>query len=330
MTLTDILICPLCGGELTKNADVFRCAAGHSYDAARSGYVNLLPPGKGRNKKTGDERPMIRARAAFLRRGFYDPADRAAASLMKNHLPQAPETGDSPLILCDMGAGEGTHTAKIAAALADGAGRAVYALGFDASKHGAESGCKYARSLGLFPSGGDETLPAGSARVVCLPANLFRLPVKSGAADAALSLFAPIAWEEAARILKKDGLFLVISSGREHLLELRRVLYDEVRLTDFRPEPAPGAPFAPVERTEIAFSLELETPEDIGNLFAMTPFYHRAPERGRERLAALDRLTVTARMELSLWRRTEDPPVSEPAQPPDPEAGGPRSCSSAS
>ena len=57
MTLTDILICPLCGGELTKNADVFRCAAGHSYDAARSGYVNLLPPGKGRNKKTGDERP---------------------------------------------------------------------------------------------------------------------------------------------------------------------------------------------------------------------------------------------------------------------------------
>ena len=321
MTLTDILICPLCGAPLTKTAEVpavFRCAAGHAYDEARAGYVNLLPPGKGRNKKTGDERPMIRARAAFLRRGFYDPADRAAASLLKEHLPG--ESGEE-LLLCDMGAGEGTHTAGIALTLARDTGRSVYALGFDASKHGAESGCRYAHSLGLFPEDG-EALPAGSARVLCLPANLFRLPVKNGAADAALSLFAPIAWEEAARILKKDGLFLVISAGREHLIELRRVLYDEVRLTDFHPEAASDTPFTLLERREIDFPLELESPEDIGNLFAMTPVFHRVPERGRERLAALNRLTVTARMELSLWRKTDDRPVPEPAAPKDSDAGG--------
>ena len=321
MKLTDILICPLCGTALTKTGDapsVFRCAAGHAYDESRSGYVNLLPPGKGRNKKTGDERPMIRARAAFLRRGFYDPADRAAASLLKERLPE-----DSPeeLLLCDMGAGEGTHTVSIASALAQETGRSVFALGFDASKHGAESGCRYARSLGLFPEDG-EALPAGSARVLCLPANLFRLPVRTGAADVALSLFAPIAWEEAARILKKNGLFLVISSGREHLIELRRILYDEVRLTDFHPEAAPGTPFTLLERREISFPAELESPEDIGNLFAMTPFFHRVPERGRERLAALTRLTVTARMELSLWQRKEDLPVPEPAEAEGPDAGG--------
>lgn len=329
MTLTDILICPLCGTALTKTADtpaVFRCANGHAYDGSRSGYVNLLPPGKGRNKKTGDERPMIRARAAFLRRGFYDPADRAAASLLKERLPE-----DSPeeLLLCDMGAGEGTHTVSIASALARETGRSVYALGFDASKHGAESGCKYARSLGLFPEDGERS-PAGSAgasarasaRILCLPANLFRLPVKTGAADVALSLFAPIAWEEAARILKKNGLFLVISSGREHLIELRRILYDEVRLTDFHPEAAPSTPFTLLDRREISFPAELESPEDIGNLFAMTPFFHRVPERGRERLAALARLTVTARMELSLWQKMEDLPVPEPAAAEAPDAGG--------
>ena len=230
MTLDGILICPLCGCDLAKasgqpasETGSFRCAAGHAYDVSRSGYVNLLPPGKGRNKKTGDERPMIRARAAFLRRGFYDPADRAAASLLRKYLPK--DADGSGLLLCDLGAGEGTRTAKIAAELARDAGRSVLALGFDASKHGAESGCRYARSLGLFPAEGED-VPPGTARVLCLPANLFRLPVKTGAADAALSLFAPIAWEETSRILKTNGLFLVISAGREHLLELRRILYD--------------------------------------------------------------------------------------------------------
>ena len=84
---------------------------------------------------------------------------------------------------------------------------------------------------------------------------------------------------------------LVISSGREHLIELRRILYDEVRLTDFHPAPPPGTPFELLERTEVSFPLELEDPEDIRSLFAMTPFFHRVPERGRERLAALTRLT---------------------------------------
>ena len=33
----------------------------------------------------------------------------------------------------------------------------------------------------------------------------------------------------------------------------------------------------------------------------MTPFWHRVGDAGRERLAALDALTVTAEAELSLW-----------------------------
>ena len=57
----------------------------------------------------------------------------------------------------------------------------------------------------------------------------------------------------------------------------------------------------------------------------MTPFFHRVPERGRERLAALTRLTVTAGMELSLWKRTggvTEVSAPEPAAPYESEAGG--------
>ena len=300
MTFTDLLICPLCGEKLgfaEGSSSVLRCPGGHSYDVSRAGYVNLLPPGKGRNAKTGDERDMIRARSAFLRRGCYDPIDRAAAELLGDAL----STGDPVrgLILCDMGAGEGTHTVRISGLLHEKTGETVLSLGFDASKHGAESGCRYARSVGCFDDGGD-----GPIRVVCLPANLFHLPVRDGCADAALSLFAPIAWEETARILTSGGLFLAVSSGREHLLELRRILYDEVRFTEFHPEPPEGSPFVSLDRTTVSFSVELETPEQIRELFTMTPFFHRVPSSGRERLERTERLTVTAQAELSLWRKT--------------------------
>ena len=300
MTFTDLLICPLCGEKLgyaEGSSLALRCPGGHSYDVSRAGYVNLLPPGKGRNAKTGDEREMIRARAAFLRRGTYDPIDRAAADLLGENLSD-PSPGCGR-ILCDMGAGEGTHTVKIARLLHEKTGQSVLALGFDASKHGAESGCKYARSEGCFDDGG-----SGPVRVACLPANLFRLPVGDGCADAALSLFAPISWEETARILSPGGLFLAVSSGREHLLELRRILYDEVRFTEFHPAPPEDSPFVSLGRTIVTFSVELENREQIRELFTMTPFFHRVPAAGRERLEKTDSLTVTAQAELSLWKKT--------------------------
>ena len=86
----DILICPVCGAPLRRADGFLRCASGHTYDLSRSGYANLLPPGKGRNAKTGDERDMIRARASFLRKGFYDPMDEEAADrvveMLSNYL----------------------------------------------------------------------------------------------------------------------------------------------------------------------------------------------------------------------------------------------------
>ncbi len=265
----DILICPVCGEGLERSGGSLRCPRGHSYDLSRAGDVNLLPPGKGRNAKTGDEKAMIRARAAFLRKGYYEPMDEAIASLLAGNMSGL---SGSSLTLIDMGAGEGTHTCRIAGLLARGTGKEVSALGFDASKYGAESGCGYARSLGFFPRNAlgcpdgpdedrsEEREEPGTA-VLCLPGNLFRLPVRDGAADVLLSLFAPIAWDEAARILSPDGLFLVVSSGREHLIELRRMMYDEVRYTDFHPEAPRDSGFMLLERKTLSFAVETESAE---------------------------------------------------------------------
>ena len=65
------LLCPVCGGRLTREETVWRCENRHSFDVARSGYVNLLPPSAA-GKRHGDDKRMVAARTAFLSRGYYD------------------------------------------------------------------------------------------------------------------------------------------------------------------------------------------------------------------------------------------------------------------
>lgn len=65
--------CPVCGGTLSRNGGSFACPKGHSFDRAKSGYVNLLLPGGKHAKLPGDNRMMVNARREFLEKGFYRP-----------------------------------------------------------------------------------------------------------------------------------------------------------------------------------------------------------------------------------------------------------------
>ena len=70
--ILDFLRCPHCGTSLVRPDDsrTLRCPAGHAFDLAKSGYVNLLPPGKEKNARSGDEREMVKAREEFLALGL--------------------------------------------------------------------------------------------------------------------------------------------------------------------------------------------------------------------------------------------------------------------
>ena len=296
--MTDILSllrCPVCGGELVRADRSLRCAAGHAYDLARAGYVNLLPPGKQKNARTGDEDAMVRARTAFLARGFYDPID----TLTADSLAAYGRTGGGERIFADLGAGEGWHTCRTAELLGARAGVPVLGLGFDASKFAAESACRLARSKGFFDRdaiGGGFEAPV---RAACLPANIFRLPVPDGVFHAALSMFAPVPWEEARRILSPGGLLAVVSAGREHLYELRSALYDEVRLADRVPEPPAELGFA--EKARLPLRFVFEPGESLPDLFGMTPFSRKTGAEGRTRLLSRTDMKITASVLLSLF-----------------------------
>ena len=45
-----IWICPVCGEKLSENGRSLVCKKGHSFDLAKSGYVNLLPVSRKRTR----------------------------------------------------------------------------------------------------------------------------------------------------------------------------------------------------------------------------------------------------------------------------------------
>ena len=296
--ILDFLRCPHCGTSLVRPDDsrTLRCPAGHAFDLAKSGYVNLLPPGKEKNARSGDEREMVKAREEFLALGLYAGITDTLASVA------AESAADAPChTVCDMGCGEGWHTRRFTKRFAELTAAPVLTAGFDASKYAAERACKCAVREGLMPASGIGAAHDAPASAYFMPGNIFRLPLADHSVTLALSMFAPVAAGEAARILTPDGLLIVVSSGKEHLLELRQKIYDDVRLSDELP-PVPDG-FTEVVRKNHRYTADVPTRDALAALFTMTPFYYKTTEAGRERLLSSDLpFSVTVDVNYAVFR----------------------------
>ena len=292
MNVLNILRCPLCRETIVRDDRTLRCGRGHCFDMAKEGYVNLLPPGKGKNARTGDEKDMLKARREFLSGGYYAPISDRIADLLTKHLP-AGET-----VLCDSGCGEGWHTLRYTGRLAEHGFGKVLTVGFDASKYGAACGMKNARQAGFSCNIGADT----DLQAFFFPGNLFSLPVAEGTVSGVVSMFAPVAAEENLRVLKPDGILLTAASGKEHLQEMRQLLYTDVHYSEKEPE---YDGFTLADSTTVRYAVTLPDPDTIRNLFMMTPFYYKTTAEGRERLYARDTLTVTVETELRVYRRNQ-------------------------
>ncbi|MBQ8640887.1 MAG: hypothetical protein IJ480_01610 [Clostridia bacterium] len=292
MNILTILRCPLCRTTLAREDKSLRCEKGHCFDLAKEGYVNLLPPGKGKNARTGDEKDMLRARREFLAGEYYAPISDGIASLLHRYLPKG-ET-----VLCDSGCGEGWHTLRYTRGLSGMGDRDLLTVGFDASKYGAACGMKAARREGVdCEIGLDSRLLA-----YFFPGNLFALPLADGSVSAVISMFAPVAAEENRRILAQNGILLTAASGREHLREMRELLYTDVHYSDKEPE---YEGFMLADHETVRYTVSLPDKAAIGNLFMMTPFYYKTTAEGREKLLAAETLTVTVETELRIYRRND-------------------------
>ncbi len=281
--IPECLRCPLCGHPLERSDGSAACTGErrHNYDIAKEGYLSLLPPGRARNSKTGDDAEMIRARAAFLGGGGYDRYSAEAVEFAAKFMDHVPESG---AVLVDAGCGEGRHTVNMASHLASAIKAPVTALGFDASKFGVRAAAKrYVRG-----ECADGVTPFFAT------ANIFHLPVASECADIFTSLFAPLPDDKARRVLKPGGVLLICAAGADHLREMREIIYENVI-------PSGGGAAVPDgfdvagEKT-VSYKLPSLSRDEVMSLFTMTPFYYNAPAEGRMRLENTQSLAVTVQV----------------------------------
>ena len=277
-TVLAALRCPKCGAEMTFDGKSLFCAGErrHCYDAASSGYINLAPE----HRAGGDSREAVRARTTFLGAGHYAPIASAIASLAEEYACASAPDG-APLIV-DAGCGEGYYTAQLSPYGA--------VCGFDLSKSAVEAGAKSARRAGLD--------------LLYAVAGLYHLPLADGSVDFMLNHFAPCAEEEFCRVLRPGGILVVGAAGEDHLLGMKRVLYETPVRNEVRADLPQG--MTHVTTARVFYEIEIEGREEIDALFAMTPYYYRTSEADRAKLGALERLRTEIDVTLSVYRREEE------------------------
>jgi 23S rRNA (guanine745-N1)-methyltransferase len=273
--VVDCLACPYCGLGLSEVEGALGCAAGHSFDLARQGYVTLLPAGA---RPAGDDAAMVAARADFLAAGHYAPLTAALLAAMTagpgamldagsapgagvaGHMPDAgsgPVAGHAPDAagggvgpVLDVGAGTGDHLAAVVAA-----GPGLVGIALDSSRYAAR------RAARVHPRVGAVVADAWAG-----------LPVRTGSVGTVLDVFSPRNGAETARVLRPGGRLVVVTPGPDHLAGLVDAVggltvdpAKEARLAD-----ALTPHLTPVDRTEHRWPLEL-SPADAVRALAMGP-----------------------------------------------------------
>src|SRR5580658_10563638 len=102
-----MLLCPVrnCQLGLVRDGRRMYCPCGHSFDVARSGYINLLQPQDRRSKQPGDTVAVVAARRRLHDLGVTEPLLQAIAEVI------AASASDSVL---DAGCGDGFHLGSLA------------------------------------------------------------------------------------------------------------------------------------------------------------------------------------------------------------------------
>ncbi|MBR3631365.1 MAG: methyltransferase domain-containing protein [Oscillospiraceae bacterium] len=271
-----IWCCPVCGRKLHPADRSLKCEKGHSFDRSRKGDVHLLPSNKMHAKLPGDNPEMVRARRAFLSKGYYA---HLLATISQTVCERLPEGGT----LLDAGCGEGYYTAGVLHFL-DSTGKTAQCYGVDISKTAAGYAAK------------------ADSRLDCAVASVFHLPVERASCDMLLSIFSPYCGEEFRRVLRPDGWLIMAIPAARHLWELKAAVYDTPYENAVREYALEGFTFE--QSYTVSREIVLDDPQDIAALFAMTPYAYRTGAAERERLAALRTLRTEAAFEVLVYRNT--------------------------
>lgn len=255
---------------------MYRCESNHCFDRAKSGYVNLLVDNQKNSKLPGDNKLMVDARNSFLSKEYYAPLLNALSATLCSHI------ANTNCIILDVGCGEGYYTTGLFRYL-EAQGKSVQLSGIDISKLAIEKAAKRCHQLSF------------------VVASAFHLPIKSRGCDILLNLFAPYCNEEFLRVLKDDGLLIMVIPSENHLWELKEAVYSL---------PYKNAPkgygldgFTLIENSVIKDKILVDNSDDLQALFTMTPYYYKTSKEDFGRLRLISKLDISVEFEILVYKK---------------------------
>lgn len=265
------LVCPVadCRRPVTRGERGLGCPRGHAFDLARSGYVNLLQPQDRRSARPGDSPAALAARRRLHETGVEAPIVAAVARLVV----AAPDDA-----VLDVGCGEGHYLAAMTTATgAEGHGLDLSAAAIDAAAR------RYPTRYWVVANA-DRALPyADDSFRLLTSINARRNP------------------SEFRRVLREDGILLLVVPAPDDLIEVREHVLGEGMERD-RAERA-IADFAPLFTLERRERIRHVARLDVAALRDEMAGSYRAGRASRvARLASLPGLQVTLSRDAFLFR----------------------------
>jgi 23S rRNA (guanine745-N1)-methyltransferase len=196
-----MLVCPVrdCRLPLIPSDRRLVCERGHSFDVARSGYINVLQPQDRRSNQPGDTTAAVAARRRLHDRGVTRPLLNAIAEILA--------ASESDVVL-DAGCGDGFYLGTLA------------------------------RETGFSGHGVDISVPAIEAAARRYPecewvvANADRfVPYAGRSFSIVMSITARMNTSEFRRVLHDDGRLLIALPAADDLIELRGSGHDRTART---------------------------------------------------------------------------------------------------
>ncbi len=260
--------CPVCGALLFEEPKLYCCNNHHSFDKAASGYVNLLMNNSSSLKRHGDDKVMVSSRRSFLEGGFYEP--------LKNALTAELNSLENSNTVCDIGCGEGYYTSAFAA---NGA-REVF--GIDISKEALRFAARRCENAKLAV------------------ASAYSLPFFDSSFDVLFNVFAPCAYSEFARVIKREGVLIKAVPLSDHLWELKKAIYEKPYKN--KPELTDDI-FEKIGERELKYKIQLDSNKRISELFSMTPYLYKTSRDDIKKLEELSFLETTVHFGVEIYKK---------------------------
>lgn len=268
-----------CGQPLAQTDRTLVCTAGHAFDIARAGYVNLLQPQDRRSPHAGDAREAVVARSELLSLGIGRHIVQQVATEVASRLRPANDARARRASVLDLGAGTGELLADVSARAP------VEGVGIDLSVAAITHAARTHPDLTWVVANADR-----------------RLPIRDHCITLIMSMHGRRSPAECTRVLDAHGTLVVIVPGMSDLHELRAAIGGR----DVEQDRVPGvlaehdADFRLVERATLEEHHRLER----ANLLKLL----RGTYRGVRHSAAssveqLDTLDVTLASELLVFER---------------------------